>query len=136
MKLVKFIVVFAVACCFLMTARSSHAGWKGSWYLRGATECKEIKLDRKGRTEMGIYPKAIVEKKDDGNYLTVESMGKKYSYRMIDIDKTDFDLDLVSVGPNAPLPKGQPEGAFTGMFKQMVDCQTTLAGITETSEKK
>ena len=128
MKLMKVIVVFAVFFSLFAISRASHASWKGNWYLRGANECKEITLDRKGRTTIGIYPKSIVEKKDDGLYLTVESMGKKYSYRMIDIGDSDYDLDLISVGPNLPLPQGKSVGdAYTGMFDKMVDCQATIA---------
>jgi len=137
MKLAKFIVLFAVAFCFLALPRSSHAGWKGNWYLRGPTECKEINLDRKGRSTIGVYPKSIVEKKEDGYYLTVEAMGKKYSYRMIDRGDKDFDLDLISVGPNMPLPKGKKvDDAYLGMFRKMVDCQApSLAGVEEKSAK-
>jgi hypothetical protein len=133
MKLMKLFVMFAAVLALLAVTKSSYAGWKGNWYLRGSTECKEINLDRKGRSTIGVYPKSIVEKQDDGLYLTVESMGKKYSYKMIDMGNSNFDLDLISVGPNIPLPEAKSaEGAYSGMFRLMVDCQApSLVNVEE-----
>lgn len=133
MKLVKyvFVTISAVAVTFMISSSlEARAKWKGNWYLRGATECKEINLDRKGRTTLGVYPKAIVEKEDKDFYLTVESMGKKYSYKMTDRNGKDYDLNLISVGPNLPVPEAgstAAEGAYTGFFRLMVDCQTMMA---------
>lgn len=137
MKLMKFSGIFLfVVCAILTTTRFSYAGWKGTWYLRGATECKEINLDRKGKTTIGVYPKAVVEKKEGNYFLSVESMGKKYSYKMIDRTGPDFDLELISVGPNQPIPEAKPvEGAYTAIFRRLVDCQTQMKGVTETPIK-
>jgi hypothetical protein len=139
MKHTKIILIFAVAFTFIISGSlEARAKWKGNWYLRGTNECKEINLDRKGRTTMGIYPKAMVEKKNGDLYLTVESMGKKYSYKMDELEKnTDYNLDLISVGPNLPVPSAHPaEGAYTGIFRMMVDCQTMLmGGVTEAPAK-
>ncbi len=135
-KTALFIIVFALT---FAASRPVHAAkWKGNWYLRGQTECKEVNLDRKGRTTMGVYPKAIVEKQDKEFYLTVESMGKKYSYKMNPIDTLNYELELISVGPNLPVPEGSKsvQDAYTGFFRKMVDCQTTMPGyITETQTK-
>ena len=133
----KFSGIFLfVACAMLTTARLSYAGWKGTWYLRGVMECKEIKLDRKGKTTIGVYPKALVEKKEGNYFLSVESMGKKYSYKMVDREGPDFNLELISVGPNQPLPEAKPvEGAYSAIFRRLVDCQTEAKGVTETQAK-
>ncbi len=130
-------------CCALMIALwfaaplNAKAKWKGHWYLRGLNECKEITLDRKGRTELGTYPQAIVEKRDKEYFLTVQSMGKKYSYMMSPTDTSDFELDLISVGPNLMVPERAPvEGAYSAIFRLLVDCQETMAGgVTEAPAK-
>jgi len=137
MKLAKIFILLTVVFCFLAVSRPLHAGWKGNWYLRGSTECKEINLDRKGRSTIGAYPKSIVEKQDDGLYLTVEGMGKKYSYKMIDMGNSNFDLDLISIGPNIPMPESKSaEGAYSGMFRLMVDCQTPWLATVEEEPAK
>lgn len=141
MKVVKyvFVTISAVAVTFMISSSlEARMKWKGNWYLRGATECKEINLDRKGKTTIGVYPKAIVEKKNGDLYLTVESTGKKYSYKMDEVEKgMDYDLDLISVGPNLPVPEAGPvEGAYSGIYRKMVDCQTMMAGHLEESPAK
>ena len=138
MKKTGIFLIFACAAAFVI-ASPSHAGpkWKGYWYLRGAVECKEIQLDKKGRTVMGVYPQCIVEKKDKDYFLTVQSMGKKYSYAMNDMDKVGYDLDLLSVGPNLPVPTGRAaQDAYTAIFRKMVDCQETMpGGVKETTAR-
>lgn len=126
--------VFAV----LTFAVSVNAGpkWKGNWYLRGVSECKEIVLDRKGKSELATYPKAIVEKKGEYYYLTIDSMGEKFTYRMIPReDSKDYDLDLSSTGPNQPLPPRAKlsQERFTGMFRMIADCQIVEPYLTESS---
>lgn len=141
MKL-KNIVLPSVLCMVfsLAVVGSVQAGakWKGNWYLQGAHECKQIELDGKGKSTMGTYPRSIVEKKNGNLYLTVESMGKKYSYKMEEGEKknTDYRLDLISVGPNLPVPETKAaEGAYRGIYRLMVDCQTMLAGVQESTLK-
>lgn len=142
MKLVKYVFVIISALVFIFTVSGSldaRMKWKGYWYLRGRDVCKEINMDRKGRTTIGIYPKAIVEKIDGDYFLTVESMGKKYSYQMNERSAYDYDLDLISVGPNLPLPKessASVEGAYSAIFRKMVDCQATIAAEVKESPAK
>ena len=138
MRQVKTIAVLIVSLSFIIPLTANAAKWKGNWYLRGQDVCKEITLDRKGRTTMGIYPKAIVEQLQDKEfYLTVESMGKKYSYHMQPREEPGFDLHLISVGPNLPVPGfSGSEGAYTAIFRKMVDCQVTMAGGVEETQAK
>ena len=137
MKPIKCFVAAVLAFSFFLPVVANAAKWKGNWYLRGEDVCKEINLDRKGRTTMGVYPKAIVEKQDKEFYLTVESMGKKYSYHMLAREEPGFDLHLISIGPNLPVPGiSRSEGAYTAIFRKMVDCQVTMAGGIEETQAK
>lgn len=123
-----FITLIVLMFVFVFPAHAV-TNWRGHWYLRGDAECKEIDMDRKGRTTIGIYPKAIVEKKEDNYYLTVESMGKKYSYMLLEQIGPYFELELISVGPNRSLPPADKiDDAYSGLFRKMVDCQTVLFG--------
>lgn len=138
MKIKKiFFLCVGTAFLFACFIPELHAAkWKGSWFLRGENECKEIILDRKGKTESYAYPQAIVEKKVDNLYLSVMAMGKKYSYRMYEKENTpDYDLELISVGPNLPLPSGSKpfNSVYSGMFRLLVDCQTTAYTMKESS---
>lgn len=138
MKPIKYSAAVILILSFVIPLTANAAKWKGNWYLRGQDVCKEITLDRKGRTTMSVYPKAIVEEQDKEFYLTVESMGKKYSYHMLPREETlGFDLSLISVGPNQPVPgRSGPEGAYTAVFRKMVDCQVTMAGGLEEAPAK
>ena len=134
----KNIVILGIVLAILTIATTANARhkWKGNWYLRGVSECKEITLDRKGKSELAIYPKAIVEKRGDDYYLTVESLGEKYTYRMINReDSKDYDLDLASTGPNQPLPPRSrlSQERFTGMFRKIADCQIVTPALSESS---
>ena len=140
MKNKKIVLIFTAAVFLILTisnAAHARAKWKGLWYLRGASECKEIEMNRKAKTVLGVYPKAIVEKEGEYYYLTVESMGKKYSYKMIEGKGPDFDLELISVGPNQPLAaSGTVEGAYSAMFKKLVDCQASKLNTVEETPAK
>lgn len=139
MKPIKYSAAVILILSLVIPLTANAAKWKGNWYLRGQDVCKEITLDRKGRTTMGIYPKAIVEQLPDKElYLTVESMGKKYSYHMQPLEETAaFDLHLISVGPNLPVPGvSGSEGAYTAIFRKMVDCQVTMAGGVEETQAR
>jgi hypothetical protein len=141
MKLKK-ICFFCAAAAFLFVCFVPElyaAKWKGSWFLRGENECKEIILDRKGKTEPYAYPQALVEKKEGSLYLSVMSLGKKYSYKMYERENTpDYDLELISIGPNLPLPSASKpfDNIYSGMFRMLVDCQTTAFTMKESSVYK
>lgn len=141
MKLRKilFFCALITLLCGLFIPELHAAKWKGSWYLRGENECKEIILNRKGRSEAYIYPQAIVEKKGENLYLSVMSLGKKYSYRMYEKENTpDYDLELISVGPNLPLPTGSKryDNVYSGMYRLLVECQATAYTLRESSVYK
>lgn len=134
-----FFCVGTAILCTLFIPELHAAKWKGSWFLRGENECKEIILNRKGKTESYVYPQAIVEKKQENRFISVMSMGKKFTYRMYEKENTpDYDLELISVGPNLPLPAGSKAvyNIYSGMYRLLVDCQATAYTMKESSVYK
>ena len=61
---IKVVVISMIAASLVLIAgKPLYAGkWKGIWYLRGPVECQEIQLDRKGRTTIGVSPKAVIDR--------------------------------------------------------------------------
>ena len=101
---------------------------KGTWYLRTDEACKEIKLNRKGRSDQSLFQRDVfVDKKPDSLYMTVRQYFNTYTYRMLPIEwGKSYSLELLAVAPNMP-PKGKTksplEENYTGIFRNMVDCQ-------------
>ena len=127
MKVRKTCIVFAILIiatfCFLNTS-SARPKWKGSWYLRGADNCQEMMLKKKGQSDLTSRIQAVVEKRDSEYFLTIMSFDRNYTYRMIELaDMPAYQLELISIGPNKTyFDKATPD-RFTGMYRRAVDCQ-------------
>ena len=100
----------------------------GSWFMREADECVEVKLDRSGRAEMLLgYREVYIDRNDDYLFLTVKRFPHTYTYRMNPIEwAKSYVLELVAVKPDTPpTRRDQPKHLYTGIFRRMVDCQLT-----------
>ena len=136
MKAISFICALAVLGMFFCATPRAQATdlvqspklvyLKGSWFLRGPTECAEIKFNRQGRADLILFNReAYIDKTPDYLYLTIREYQKTYTYQMNPLVYGDkYALELVTVGPNQPPISSTPlKEKYTGIFRTMVDCQ-------------
>ena len=128
------IITFVLSCFFIHDLVASPK-WKGSWFLRGTSMCKEVVLDRKGVSVLGNRPCVIVEKKGNDFYLTTTVYEGNYSYQMDELHGVGYNLTLVSVGPNQRMKTKESDSIFTGIYRKLIDCQAYSDSLKEVNIK-